>query len=86
MKGNYAIVATTVHELSKYIGTGEVILVNSTEWSSKGRVINDKSTILGIIILDVIQLLDRNGRTGWIWGKEHVNAVRNSKENIMKRQ
>ena len=69
MKGNYAIIATTTHELSKYIGTGEVILVNNAEGSLKGRAVNDKSTKSGILILAFIQLSNKNGRTGWIWGK-----------------
>ena len=64
MKDNYIIIATIAYELSKYIGPGEVISADSTEGSSKGRAVNDKSTISGIAILDVIQLLNKNGRTG----------------------
>ena len=57
MKVNYVISATTAHELSKHIGTGEVILADSTEGSSKG-----KSTTSGIDMLAVIQLSNKHGR------------------------
>ena len=59
MKGNYIIIDTKAHKLNKNIGTGEVILVDSTEGSSKGRAINDKSITSGIVILAVIQLSNK---------------------------
>ena len=51
------------HFLRKYVGTGKVILVDSTEGSSIGRLFNDKSTTSRIVILAVIQLSHKNGRT-----------------------
>ena len=83
MKCNYDIIATTTHELMKYFGAGEVILVDSTKGSSKDRAVNDKSATSGIFILSVIQLSNKNIRNGWSWGKEHVNALRSSNENII---
>ena len=69
MKCNYDIIATTTHELMKYFGAGEVILVDSTKGSSKDRAVNDKSATSGIFILSVIQLSNKNIRNGWSWGK-----------------
>ena len=51
IKGGYALIATTIEELNVMVKYNSVILIDSTERSTNGRAMNDKSRYLDTLCL-----------------------------------
>ena len=84
MKGGYAYITTTTHDLKAMLHNHNIVLIDSSEGSRNERALNNKSEMSGVVLLAVCYLNKNRKKYGQLWDTKHFEIMKSSKDNIIK--
>ena len=67
MKGGYAYITTTTHDLKAMLHNHNIVLIDSSEGSRNERALNNKSEMSGVVLLAVCYLNKNRKKHGHFW-------------------
>ena len=83
MKGGYAYITTTTHDLKAMLHNHNIVLIDSSEGSRNERALNNKSEMSGVVLLAVCYLNKNRKKYGQLWDTKHFEIMKSCKDNII---